>query len=114
MTRLHVRYTKDSLTDDLVFTAAEPVAGGIPEVAKAGPAKTNRFQGRYIVKKPFDLSMCRRGMGAAGGYTPASSALAGTGGVQAKGTKLPAAFDSYLRSDIAELGVKAAAPAKKK
>lgn len=110
LTRIHLRYSKESLTDDLVFTAAEPVAGGVPEVAKAGPAKTNRFQGRYIVKKPFDVNMCFRHFGASqGGYTPASTGLAGTGGVQAKAAKLPAAFESYLRSDIAELGVKAKA-----
>ena len=115
LTRLHLRYTKDSLTDDLVFTAADPVAGGVPEVAKAGPAKTNRFQGRYIVKKPFDVTMCYRGFGASqGAYTPASSGLAGTGGVQAKATKLPAAFETYLRSDIAELGVQAAKVTKPK
>lgn len=114
LTRIHLRYTKDSLTDDLVFTAAEAVAGGVPEVAKAGPAKSNRFQGRYIVKKPFDVNMCSRGFGASqGAYTPSSTGLAGTGGVQAKSTKLPAAFESYLRSDIAELGVKAGTPAKK-
>ncbi|PZR07404.1 MAG: hypothetical protein DI536_27510 [Archangium gephyra] len=115
LTRLHLRYTKDSLTDDLVFAAADPVAGGVPEVAKAGPAKTNRFQGRYIVKKPFDVTMCYRGFGASqGAYTPASSGLAGTGGVQAKATKLPAAFETYLRSDIAELGVQAAKVTKPK
>ncbi|MGV3619391.1 MAG: DUF2330 domain-containing protein [Archangium sp.] len=108
LTRIHLRYTKESLTDDLVFTAADPVAGGVPEVAKAGPAKSNRFQGRYIVKKPFDVNMCFRNFGASqGAYTPASSGLAGTGGVQARATKLPAAFESYLRSDIAELGLKA-------
>ena len=117
ITRLHLRYTKDSLTDDLVFKAAEPIAGGIPEVAKTGPAKENRFQGRYIVRKPFDLSQCDRYAAAVAGFVPAGSPLAGAAGVQG-GKKLTAAFDSYLRSDIAELGLKAKpeekAPAPKK
>jgi hypothetical protein len=49
ITRLHLRYTKESLTDDLVFKQVEPIHGGIPGVAKTEAAKTNRFQGRYVM-----------------------------------------------------------------
>lgn len=107
LTRLHLRYTKDSLTDDLVFKAAPAIAGGVPEVAKPAEAPANRFQGRYIVRKPFDPSRCWSGMRGAMSFQAAPSSLAGTGGVQAKGTKLSAAFDTYLRADVPELGLKA-------
>jgi hypothetical protein len=113
VTRLHLRYTKDTLTDDLVFKAAEPIAGGIPEVLKTAPAKENRFQGRYIVRKPFDVNQCQRYWGGAPGFIPAGSALAGADGKQASGKKLSAAFDSYLRSDIVELGIKVAPEVKR-
>ncbi len=115
VTRLHLRYGKDSLTDDLVFKAAEPIAGGIPEMAKTGAAKENRFQGRYIVKRPFNVNQCYRywGGGAAGsGFTPVQTSLAGTQGNQAASTKLTAPFLSYLKSDVPELGL--LAPEKKK
>ena len=49
VTRLHLRYTKDSPPDDLVFKVAPPIAGGVPEMKEPGPAKANRFQGRYVM-----------------------------------------------------------------
>ena len=121
LTRLHLRYTKDSLTDDLVFKAVEPIAGGIPEVPKTASAKENRFQGRYIVRHPFDPNQCYRysGGGAAmpgrGGFAPVQTALSGTQGKQATSTRLTAPFLSYLKSDVPELGLLApkAAPVPK-
>ncbi len=114
LTRLHLRYTKESLSDDLVFTAAPPIAGGVPEVPKAGPAKENRFQGRYVVTHPFNVNQCYRywGGGAMRGFAPIQTALAGTDGVKASGQKLPATFVSYLRSDVPELNLTAPAPKK--
>lgn len=50
LTRLHLRYTKAGAPDDLVFKTATPIHGGVPDVAKAGPAKSNRFQGRFIMR----------------------------------------------------------------
>ncbi|MBL8954485.1 MAG: DUF2330 domain-containing protein [Myxococcaceae bacterium] len=125
MTRLHLRYGKDSLTDDVVLKAVEPIAGGVPEQAKTGPAKTNRFQGRYIVKKPFDPNMCSRygrggGPAAGGNVVPMgfNSQLAGEGGNTAPSVALKEPFEALLITDVPELGVKATgkppAPAKKK
>ena len=114
LTRLHLRYTKESLTDDLVFKAAEPIAGGIPEVKKTAPAKENRFQGRYIVRHPFDVNQCYRynyGGGAMQAPVPVQTALSGTQGKLAASTKLTAPFLSYLKSDVPELGL--LAPKKK-
>ena len=113
ITRLHLRYTKDQLADDLVFKAAAPIAGGIPEVMVTAPAKENRFQGRYIVRKPFDVSQCDRYDRQAMGFTPVGSALAGAEGTQSASKKLSEPFESYLRSDVAELGLKAKPEPKK-
>jgi hypothetical protein len=65
LTRLHLRYTKDSLGQDLVFRAAPPLMGG--NGWTSGPDKhgavvgrsggpgggQNMFQGRYIVRHPW-------------------------------------------------------------
>lgn len=61
LTRLHYRYGADGLDADLVFRAAEPVAGGqgtpTPDgtFAQQGakPAPTNTFQGRYAILHPW-------------------------------------------------------------
>jgi hypothetical protein len=111
MTRLHLRYTKESLTDDVVFKAAEAVAGGIPEAPKTGPAKSNRFQGRYIVKKPFNPNLCwGRGMASAGGNVVPmgfNAQLAGEGGNTPKAVALTEPFEQLLLTDVPELKVKA-------
>ncbi|MFT3709556.1 MAG: DUF2330 domain-containing protein [Archangium sp.] len=104
ITRLHLRYTKDSLTDDLVFKLVDPIHGGIPGVAKTEPAKANRFQGRYV--------MWRKGSACSGGFGGASNSivsggLAGTNGVQASAAKLTMAFPEYLVTDIPELDITA-------
>ncbi len=111
MTRLHLRYGKDSLTDDLVLKAVDPIGGGTPEAPKTGPAQTNRFQGRYIVKKPFDRNRCWSfGMGAAGGNVVPmgfNAQLAGEGGNTQKAVALSEPFEALLLSDVPELSVKA-------
>jgi len=114
LTRLHLRYGKDSLTDDLVFKSAEPMIGGVPEVPKTKVnADTNRFQGRYIIRYPFDPSQCDRywGGGAAGGFIPNPSSLAGMNGAQAKQSTLERPLATYLKTDVPELELKAAPPA---
>ena len=123
MTRLHLRYSKDSLTDDLVLKAVEPVAGGIPEAEKTGPAKANRFQGRYIVKKPFDVNRCYslwgRGGAAGGNVVPMgfNAQLAGEQGNPAQEVALKEPLESLLISDVPELKLtakgKAPAPPRK-
>jgi hypothetical protein len=72
LTRLHARYTKDSLGEDLVFTQADPIAGGrgIPDrkgSLEQGLEKLNsggsncpfgcgfdNFQGRYVILHPWE------------------------------------------------------------
>ena len=56
LTRLHARYGKDSIGDDLVFKAAPPIEGGREDRYKgaishgATTASSNSFQGRYVVR----------------------------------------------------------------
>jgi hypothetical protein len=59
LTRLHARYG-DSLHDDLVFRAVDPIMGGrgIPDVhgemsTKVAHDSSNNFQGRYVILHPW-------------------------------------------------------------
>jgi MYXO-CTERM domain-containing protein len=56
LTRLHARYGKKDMKDDLVFREATPVTGGREEWSRAGleygvtPSEKNFFQGRYAIR----------------------------------------------------------------
>ena len=57
LTRLHARYGKDDMKEDLVFKAAPAIAGGREVRAvggrleeRAGPSDYNNFQGRYAIR----------------------------------------------------------------
>ena len=59
LTRLHYRYDEESLGEDLVFREAAPIAGGREHLADetgtgAIPAPQNAFQGRYIIRHPWE------------------------------------------------------------
>ena len=67
LTRLHARYTADTMKEDLVFQKAEPIVGGrgMPHGIKvieqgilgeqrAIPSSMNNFQGRYIILNPWE------------------------------------------------------------
>ena len=74
LTRLHYRYGKDGLDEDLVFKAAPPIVGGrgMPdekgELAeqRSTPSGVNNFQGRYVILHPWTGELAcespRRGM----------------------------------------------------
>jgi uncharacterized protein (TIGR03382 family) len=60
VTRMHTRYTKDSLGEDLVFVAAPPIQGGREWRGtdgqlekKAQPGPVNNFQARYAIRHPW-------------------------------------------------------------
>lgn len=57
ITRLHTRYSKNSLGEDLVFKTAAPIVGGREHRPRgkrleqgASPAAMNNFQARYIIR----------------------------------------------------------------
>ena len=60
LTRLHARYSRESLGEDLIFKAAKPISGG-REVRGANgelehgasPADVDNFQGRYAIRHPW-------------------------------------------------------------
>jgi hypothetical protein len=63
LTRLHTRYDKNMLSEDLIFRAARPVIGGLarPDGTSADQGAqlssaegTDRFQGRYIIRHYWD------------------------------------------------------------
>jgi hypothetical protein len=63
LTRLHARYTQESLGDDLVFTAAAPIVGGREHVIDERTGKLergsvpdayNNFQGRYAIRHRWE------------------------------------------------------------
>jgi hypothetical protein len=103
VTRLHLRYTKSSAPDDLVFKAVEPISGGVPEVKTPGPSKKNRFQGRYIMWVQGCGSL-GGGLGGLPGFFSAGSAL---NKPQAESRKLIDPFEQLVVNDVAELDVKA-------
>jgi hypothetical protein len=120
LTRLHLRYGKDTAKDDLVLRITDPLAGGIPDKATPGPAKDNRFQARFIMRKPFDPGRCWQGGGAmqmGGPVGPTPGSMPSVPGAPSNMTKpgvLSAALTTYLRSDVPELELKAGAPPLKK
>jgi len=57
LTRLHTRYSKETLSEDLVFTEAVPVVGGRGNAGRSTEppggveqSSVNNFQGRYIIR----------------------------------------------------------------
>ncbi|MCA2977706.1 MAG: DUF2330 domain-containing protein, partial [Myxococcaceae bacterium] len=60
LTRLHARYDRRSLGEDLVFKAAPPIAGGREFLTDGASLEqgavsygTNQFQGRYAIRYPW-------------------------------------------------------------
>ncbi|MBL8609815.1 MAG: DUF2330 domain-containing protein [Myxococcales bacterium] len=83
LTRLHARYTKDNLGDDLVFRTAPPIVGGREHVRDGSKLEegavqdsVNNFQGRYAIRHawtgPIKCANPRRGIwgGPPGGNDP--------------------------------------------
>ena len=122
LTRLHTRYSKDDLGEDLVFKKAPAIAGGRERRGKDGlekgavPAPTNNFQGRYAVRHPWTGPVeCEnpvRGVWGRppGGAKPPPRAASGLGFKRPK----PVQLAGMLKSDLKELDVKAVPAAEPK
>jgi hypothetical protein len=122
LTRLHARYTKDSLGEDLVFKAAEPIAGGREFMGQNGKLEegavkgsgTNNFQGRYAMRHPWTGPIAcenpRRGIwgGPPAGITGDARPKPALNLAFAPRGKLELA--SFVQKDVPEIGLKGAAP----
>jgi MYXO-CTERM domain-containing protein len=116
-TRLHARYGK-SITDDLVFKAAEPIVGGREFLVdgkkleeRSRPDSTNNFQGRYAIRHEWTGPIaCANPVRGRWGGPPAgvdhTSTKAATDLAFAPRGK--AQIASFVRQDIPEIDVKAA------
>jgi hypothetical protein len=129
ITRLHARYTKESLGEDLVFKAAPGITGGREMRVADGnlehgatPSSFNNFQGRYAIrhewKGPIACANPRRGIwGGPPGMSPWGTG-APPGPSQTKAARDTAfaprgklQLASFVRGDLSDLDVKGAAPA---
>ncbi len=125
VTRLHMRYDKDEVGEDLVFRAADAVVGG-REVDEdddgeidqgAFPASVNNFQGRYIIRHPWEGAIsCADptygrwgGPEGSGGPTTTASPSPNTTGDQVfgNGSGAEVIIEEKVREDVPEIGVKA-------
>jgi hypothetical protein len=121
LTRLHYRYDKDGLDEDLVFRAAGPIVGGrgMPdqkgELAerRAQASSVNNFQGRYVILHRWEGKVAcenpQRGTwgGPPGGPTPRPFA-AGNTALQGTTTKtLTGQLPALIQTDIPELDLEA-------
>jgi len=102
LTRLHARYTKDDLGDDLVFAKGVPVVGGreIREAdgslaQEAQKSTANAFQGRYVIRHawtgPITCSNPHRGIWGARTERDRDPILAKDAAPTAKAPELPPA-----------------------
>jgi hypothetical protein len=121
LTRLHYRYDKDGLDEDLVFRAAGPIVGGrgMPDQTgelgerRAQASSINNFQGRYVILHRWEgelsCSSPQRGMwGGPPGGPPPRPFAAGNTALEGVTTKsLTNQLPGLIRTDIPELDLEA-------
>jgi hypothetical protein len=121
LTRLHYRYDKDDLGEDLVFRAAGPIVGGrgMPDQKgelqerRAQAASYNNFQGRYVILHPWegevacDNPMRGRWGGPPGESMPKPFAAGNTSLQPGVRTTLTNRLPTLIETDIPELDLKA-------
>ena len=120
LTRLHVRYTKESLGEDLTFRAAKPIVGGRETRGQDGqlehgatPSSFNNFQARYAIRHPWTGPIaCKEpkrgvwgGKPGTNSFSPAPPKAAQKLGFVTRGNTDLA---SFARADIPEIGFVAA------
>jgi hypothetical protein len=116
LTRLHARYDKASLGEDLVFRAAKPIVGGREFLTDgkaleqgSRPDSMNNFQARYAIRYPWTGPVaCKDPVYGRWGGPPAGKAGGGTGTASntAQLARDPAKVDALAESPVAELDVK--------
>lgn len=118
LTRLHARYTKETMTDDLVFRAAPPIVGGrgtpdaYGELLEKGstPSGTNNFQGRYAILHPWKGPVaCQSPRFGSWGGPPGRGNYRGatTSPAAFVGKRRKIALAGVMRQDVPEINLKA-------
>ncbi|MFZ5444132.1 MAG: DUF2330 domain-containing protein [Myxococcota bacterium] len=120
LTRLHARYDKASLGEDLVFRAAKPIVGGREFLTDGKsleqgfrPDSFNNFQARYAIRYPWTGEVkCKNPVWGRWGGPPADTASQGTQAAQdtAFVARDPAKVEKLAESPIAELRLKGLKP----
>jgi hypothetical protein len=118
LTRLHARYGKDGIREDLVFRAGKPIVGGREVRGQGGkleessaPSEMNNFQGRYAIRHewsgPIACASPRRGIwgGPPAGQQIAAGPQAATGTAFVRRGAVQLA--SIIRQDVPQIDVKA-------
>jgi uncharacterized protein (TIGR03382 family) len=116
LTRLHVRYDKDSLGEDLVFRAAPAIAGGREQYGQTNqlekasqPSSVNNFQGRYAIRHawtgPIACKEPRRGVW---GGPPSGQSQAPLAAQKTAFAPRGAQLASFVKTPVAELDVTSA------
>jgi hypothetical protein len=125
LTRLHYRYGKNGLGEDLLFRTAGPIIGGrgMPDTRgelaerKAQPSGMNNFQGRYVIlhrwEGPIECSNPQRGNwggppdGGSPRPVPASNPRMQTGKSPSSTAAFRGALPALIQTDVPELSLEA-------
>ncbi|MFO0599098.1 MAG: DUF2330 domain-containing protein [Myxococcaceae bacterium] len=119
LTRLHARYDKTSLGEDLVFKAAGPIVGGREFLTDGKSLEQgsrqdswNNFQARYAIRYPWTGPVaCRNPVyGRWGGPPTGVAETKGAGADSAFVTRDPDKVEKLAESPIAELQLKGLKP----
>ena len=116
LTRLHVRYTKESLGEDITFKAAPPIFGGREVMGPDGnlehgaqPSGVNNFQARYAIRHgwagPIGCTEPHRGVwgGKPGGtdYEKSAAKSAAKLGLE---PHVKTELATFVKQDLPEIG----------
>jgi hypothetical protein len=121
LTRLHARYGKEDMKDDLRFREAKPITGGREVWSKQGlqyganPAAENSFQGRYAIRYwwtgPIKCQNPQRGVW--GGPPNGGNSQVIAAGKSAFAPRGKLELASVIKRDLWEIGYKKGAPMQK-
>jgi MYXO-CTERM domain-containing protein len=118
LTRLHARYGKDTLGEDLVFRAAPPIVGG-REVMNEGskiergarPDSINNFQARYVIRHPWTGPIgCQNPQRGVWGGPPGGGEPPIRPAMQIAFAPRDRKLTSFLKEDVDEIDVKVSQP----
>ncbi len=116
LTRLHARYSKDGIKDDLTFKEARPIVGGREFLQEGGKLEEgfrydsmNNFQGRYAIRHPWPgpIECLNPRRGRWGGPPPGQQIATGTKAATdlAFAPRGQIALPMVVAEDIPEIGV---------